>query len=170
MSVDCCALDPELPYPSTMMHADLIRPSASSFPLQLLLILAIFSVPVWFIITVALLIFKAVTLPYPPLALGFEFTATVLIYIVQYFGVTLGKRGNLMESTGTLMSGIVLLIFACVGTIYFMWFQVYVLMLDVIVSATFLTVDGFAVLLGLYAFQAIGAAGALPVQSRPKQE
>lgn len=138
-----------------------MRPSASSFPLQLCLIASIFYAPIWVIVTLALMIFKGVTLPYPPSAFWPEVVSIALVWLVQYGAVTLGKRGNLTENTSGLGVALLLLLLAECAFVYFMWFQVYVLMLDLAVSATFVIINGLNVILTVAAVRGIGQANAM---------
>ena len=141
-----------------MQHG--LRPEASNFGLQLLFILAVCFNPIWGIITLALLIFKATYLPFPPTALGFEIAGAVGVYICEVLGVHFGKRGNLTEHVTALALGLGLLLVASAGQLYFMYFQTYVMMLDLGLSATFLGMNGFCVIVGLVTLQNISAAGA----------
>ncbi|KAG5493835.1 hypothetical protein JKF63_01667 [Porcisia hertigi] len=123
----------------------------ASFSFHLLLLLSIGWAAIWWITTLGLLIFKAFYLPFPPSALPMEIIASFFVLLVNSFGVLIGLRGNKMENGSTLVTSAVFLAIAAVGAIYYMWLQTYVLMLDLAFSATYLGINGFAVLFGLWA-------------------
>ena len=136
----------------------LVAPN-SSLGLQLLLITSAIFCPCWFLLTLALLIYKATFLPYPPTALGFEITCTFLVWFVQIGAVQQGKKGNLTENIPTLAVGMLLLLLVCGGAIFYMWGQTYVMMLDLGFSASLLALDGLAVLICGATMYGISSAG-----------
>jgi transmembrane protein 216 len=131
--------------------------TSASLPLQLLAILSAIFCPMWFILTLALLIYKATFLIYPDAALGLEITGCLLVWLVEIGAVKLVKKGNLTENVTFLGAGLGLKLVTCIGAIYYMWLQVYVMRLDVGFSATLLTMDALAVLLGAATIQSITA-------------
>jgi transmembrane protein 216 len=151
------------------------RPSAASFPLQLLLLTTVWTSPVWFCITLGLTIYKGILLPFPPAALPLEIIGVVALQMVQVFAFQAAKRGNLTETFAYLALGILLLIMTCGGLTYFMWFQTYVMQLDLAISAMFLALNGLSVLFCVGALSnivssanAIGAAA--PGQQTQQQQ
>jgi transmembrane protein 216 len=126
----------------------------ASFPLQVFLHLSRwFSFP-WFLVTLALLIYKGVNLPYPQdVALPIEIVAAFLVLVVQWIAVNVGKKGNLTESPRLMLLSIVLLVIVLFGIVYFMWLQTYVMRLDLGVSATFLCFEGLAFVFSIVGLQ-----------------
>lgn len=131
----------------------------ASFPLQLFLIINHLYCPFWGLLTLALLIFKAVNLYFPKGALAGEIIGVFLLYFVHYFSCALGKRGNLTEQLATLLVGGILQIVAAVGAIYYMWLQTYVMRLDLGFSATMLALDGAAFIFTIVAVQNVASSG-----------
>lgn len=142
----------------------------ASFPLQLLLIIALLSCPVWVITTIALLIYKGSILPYPPAALPMEIIGVVLCYGVQYFACSFGKRGNLTETTSVLIVSVVLLLIAGIGMLYYMWLQTYVMMLDLGMSASVVAINGLTVLCAIAALQSAAGSDAVMQMSPAVQQ
>ncbi|CAC9536688.1 Predicted membrane protein [Leishmania donovani] len=135
----------------------------ASFPFHLQLLTSIGCAAIWWIVTLGLLIFKALYLPFPPAALPMEVVASFLVLLVNAFGVFIGMRGNKMESTSAIVISTVLLSIAAVGAIYYMWLQTYVLMMDLAFSATYLGINGVAILLGFWATQSVARLAQVPV-------
>lgn len=148
----------------------LIRPVASSFPLHILLSLSVIFVPAWWALTFALLIYKGTQLPYPPTALGLEITVTFFIWVIQYWGVKLSKRGNLTENSGVLIVGLVLLIFSIGGMFYFTFGQTYVMRIDRGFSVTLLVMNGLCLILGVLAMKDFGATPMTAAQQQQHME
>ena len=141
----------------------------ASFPLQLLLIVALLACPVWVITTIALLIYKGTILPFQPAALPMEIIGVALVYGVQYFGCSFGKRGNLTETTSVLIVSVVLLLISGIGMFYYMWLQTYVMMLDLGMSASMLGLNGLTILFTLAALQsAAGTDTVMRMQGSPQ--
>jgi transmembrane protein 216 len=129
----------------------------ASFPLQLTLHLSrLFSVP-WWLLTLALLIYKGVILPFPTAALPMEIVGSALVLMVHWVACDMGKKGNLTESPRLLLVSMLLMACATFGAIYFMWLQTYVMRLDLAFSAVFLGFDGLALVFSVVALQ--NAAG-----------
>jgi transmembrane protein 216 len=153
--------------------------SSASLLLQLLAITSAVYCPCWFILTLALLIYKATWLPYPPTALGFEIASSLLVWLIEIGAVKQVKAGNLTENTAILATGIGLKVLTCVGAIYYMWLQTYVMKLDLGFSATLLALDCSAIIVGAFTFQSINAGASqqltaamqnMPGQSKQKSE
>ena len=145
----------------TYLRSDRISSDgSSSLFLQLLLITCAIFCPMWWILTLALLIYKAIILPYPPTALGLEITCSLLVWLVQIGAVNQGKRGNLTENIPTLAVGVLLIFVTVCGATYYMWFQTYVMMLDLGFSATLLALNGLAFIWALMTMQGINSSGA----------
>lgn len=131
----------------------------ASFPLQLMLLISLGFAPVWLIITIALLIYKATVLPYADYAFGLEVVAPVLFFIVHFLSFKFGTRGNLTESLPILVVALILMLITSFGSIYYMWLQTYVLRLDLGISAASLGINGLTVLLYLVALRNASGGG-----------
>lgn len=125
----------------------------ASFLFQLLLLFSVGWCVLWWMLTLGFLIFKAIYLPFPPAALPMEIVASVLVVVIDVFGVLIGVRGNKTENIMTLVLSAFLIAVAAVGAIYYMWLQTYVLMLDLAFSAIFLGINALTVLLAMWAAQ-----------------
>ena len=119
--------------------------SSASLGLQLVAITTAIFCPIWWAMTLALLIYKGTFLPFPPLSFGFEIACTFLLWFVHIGAVSQTKRGNLTENTTNLALAVLLLLISIVGAVYYMILQTYVMMLDLGFSATLLCLDVFAV-------------------------
>lgn len=114
-------------------------------------------------LTIALLIFKGVFLPFPRAALPIEICVSVFALLSNAFGVMLGVRGNLTENGPTIFVGVGLVLVSSVAAIYFMWLQTYVLMLDLAFSAIYVGVNSLTVIVGLLC----GRVALAGIQVRP---
>lgn len=108
---------------------------------------------IWFILTLALLIYKGTLLEFPPAALPMEIVSSFFLLIIDIAALSVGTRGNFMETVGASCLAIGLLLVAAAGAIYYMWLQTYVMMLDLAFSAILLTLNGLAALAGVYTVQ-----------------
>ncbi|KAH9577189.1 hypothetical protein LSM04_008961 [Trypanosoma melophagium] len=119
---------------------------------------------VWFIVTLSLLIYKGTLLYFPPAAQPMEIVSAFLLLMVDLAACIIGSRGNVTEETTSMILSIILLLVAVLGAMYYMWFQTYVMMLDLAFSATLLGFNGLGVLTGLYGVQGILFAKRAPRQ------
>ncbi|RNF12137.1 transmembrane protein 216 [Trypanosoma conorhini] len=119
---------------------------------------------IWFILTLALLIYKGTLLPFPPAALPMEIVSAFFLLVVDIAALSLGTRGNLTEEVGTSCLALGLLLVAAVGAVYYMWLQTYVMMLDLAFSAILLGLNILTVLAGVYALQGVVRAKRGPRQ------
>jgi transmembrane protein 216 len=125
----------------------------ASLLFHLMLLFSVAWCVLWWMLTLGFLIFKAIHLPFPPAALPVEIVTSVLVVVINLFGVLIGFRGNRTESTTSLTLSAFLLAIAAVGAIYYMWLQTYILMLDLAFSAIFLGINALSVLLAFWAAQ-----------------
>lgn len=137
----------------------------ASFPLQIFLHLSRwFSFP-WFIVTLSLLIYKGVKLPYPQsAALPLEIVSSFLVLVLHWVAVNVGKKGNLTEGARLLLLSIALHAVILFGIIYFMWLQTYVMRLDLGFSATYLALVGLTFVFSLVGLQNIVGDGLIRPQ------
>jgi transmembrane protein 216 len=127
-----------------------------SFPLQFCLAFSLIYTPIWGIVSLGLMIFKAVQLPFPSVeAIVLEFIGIVILYILQWQAAELAKKGNLTELSGPLGVGTALQFLTAGGAVYYMRFQTYVMRLDLGFSAALLANIGLCCLLGLFAMHSI---------------
>lgn len=106
---------------------------------------------VWLIVTITLLGIKGAKLPFTPGALPIEIISSVLVIVVNFVGCSFAKAGNLTEEIKTIAISLAFFVVAIGGIVYFMWFQSYVMILDLALSAVFLGVNGILVFSGVWA-------------------
>ncbi|ESL11840.1 hypothetical protein TRSC58_00401 [Trypanosoma rangeli SC58] len=146
------------------MNVDTPTVGGPSLSFQLLLYGSFGWSGIWFIVTLALLIYKGTLLPFPPAALPMEIVSAFLLLLVDIAALFLGTRGNLTEEVSTSCLTLCLLVVASVGATYYMWLQTYVTMLDLVFSAILLSLHILAALAGVYAVQGVVRAKRGPLQ------
>ncbi|KAG5468156.1 hypothetical protein LSCM1_02131 [Leishmania martiniquensis] len=134
----------------------------ASFSYHLQLLVSIGWAAIWWMMTLGLLVFKALRLPFPPAALPMEIVASFLVLIVNAFSVLIGMRGNKTENPSTILISAALLAIATAGAVYYMWLQTYVLILDLAFSAIYVGINGVALLLSVWAAQSVARLARLP--------
>jgi len=100
--------------------------SRSSLALQLLIFFNGVYQILFFLGTLGLFTWKAVTLPYPDTKLGLEFFLVFAYEFLEAIRLFTGSRGNKIEHIPSLLAFIVLSLFGMLANIYLGWLQVYV--------------------------------------------
>lgn len=123
----------------------------SSLPLQILLHLNIYYFALYWIIELILYVYKGIILPFPDVGgtLGLEVVLLCLIAVIESFRLFFGYKGNLGERKQTLSWSIILAIPILVSQIYLMFWQTYVLRLEVILCSILFAIVGLEFLLSI---------------------
>lgn len=134
------------------MYSD--RPvGGASLLFQLLLLSSVGWSFIWLLLTVSLLGYKGDKLFYSTTSLVLDIISCVLTVVVNIFGFRLGVRGNLTEEIKTIAVSLLFFFIAGCGAFYFMWFQSYVMKLDLAFSACFLGINVITVIGGIWAIR-----------------
>ena len=106
----------------------------SSLPLQVLLYFNGWFDVLFFVVTIALYIYKGNALPYPSGVLGLEIFGIIMIAFIEPCRLLLGSRGNKTETVTPLgwALGLSLPLFGAHA--YYLRFQVFVLRIDQILN------------------------------------
>ncbi|KAL1500687.1 hypothetical protein AB1Y20_013334 [Prymnesium parvum] len=114
-------------------------PIRSSLPLQVLLFFNGWFDALLVLVSLAMYIWKASVLPFPPELEGFLARDVALVFglvLLEYSRLFLGSRGNKTERIAPLLWFLLLSLPALAVNIYFMLLQLYVTRLDLILNAT----------------------------------
>ncbi|XP_037623323.1 transmembrane protein 80-like isoform X1 [Sebastes umbrosus] len=127
------------------------RPASilSSVTLQLLLKLTAVYFVFYFLFTLGLIIRKSLVLSYPADALIGDVSLLFLLAALQFLHLFCGVKGDLTESEGYILANLIVTATALPLMVYFLLWQTYVLLADVILSSVLLvvySVDGFVAL------------------------
>ncbi|XP_067123131.1 transmembrane protein 216-like [Centruroides vittatus] len=122
----------------------------SSLPYQIFLVCGSWYYSAFALIEFLLIIFKGVVFPYPKGYLASEIVLLFLTAILEYCRLFLGKKGNLTETSYSVILSILLTVPAILGVVHFLEWQTYVLKLDVILCAIQLTIHSFQTLFALF--------------------
>ena len=149
-----------------MQHG--LRPPSSNFGLQIILILTGIAIHLWFLTSLGLMIYKTTYLPFPPLSIGLEFAGLVAVWLMEWLGaVYFGKRGNLTEHAVALAVSIGLFLLCSGGLVYYLWFQTYVMRLDLGFSAVLLGLNALCLLGAMVTMQNISSASSVAEGGAP---
>lgn len=129
---------------------------------QLVLLLSLLWSLVWFVGTLVLLIVKYFSLPFPGAAFPVEVVASFLVIVVHFLGFFWGRAGNLCEQIGKIGMSLFFFFLCILGSIYFMWFQSYIMKLDVALSCVYLLINCFTLLLGIWAIYVASVQASAP--------
>ena len=126
--------------------------SLSNLPLQVLIFVNSWYDVVYFILTMALFIWKGSELPYRGSLgglLALEVCLVVVLAILEYCRLFLASRGNKTETHMPLIFSLLLAIPCGIGFMYYLNFQVYVARLDIILNCIALALIGLELFLSL---------------------
>ena len=127
----------------------------SNLPLQVFVYFNGWYALLYTLIMLALYIWKGNTLPYPdPLdgLLALEVCLVFLLAIIEYTRLLLASRGNKTERTGPLVFSVLLAFPAIYLYFYFLYQQVYVTRLDLVLASTGLGFIGIELLISVPLF------------------
>ena len=121
----------------------LLTPSSPPVSKVLFYLDAYFSA-IYFLLSIAFVIYKDARYYYSKGTVATEITITVLYGIVQYIRIFMGSKGNKTESLKSLIISMCLGVPACLAIVYLMALQTYVLRMDLIlgiISLIFLSAE-----------------------------
>mmetsp|Transcript_143260 Transcript_143260/g.250062 ORF Transcript_143260/g.250062 Transcript_143260/m.250062 type:complete len:145 (-) Transcript_143260:32-466(-) len=121
----------------------------AGLPLQLSLILSLSVGLLWVLLTLTMLVYKGLMLPFTTYIFVVELLCPVVVALLELVGFALGSKGNKAEMVGPLVLSLLLDIPAVVACGYFMYFQTYVLRLDFIIDIAYMACKGLVGLLKL---------------------
>ncbi|KAM6936952.1 transmembrane protein 80-like [Xenentodon cancila] len=124
----------------------------SSISLQLLLNLTSVYFVLYFLFTLGLIVKKSLVLSYPLDALACDVGLLFLLAALEFLHFFCGVKGNLTESEGFILGNLVATATTILLTVYFLLWQTYVMLADVIISS---------ILLAIYTFDAVLALSTL---------
>ena len=130
----------------------------SSLPLEVAVFFNKVYSPALVAVLLLTFIFKAVTLPYPPNALGLEVAFVFFFACIEWARLHLASRGNRMELISPTFFSLCLSVPAAVFLAYMMSLQVYVLRLDQVACGIALVFVGVEALLEVLAIAAFWRA------------
>lgn len=131
------------------MNQGRVRQVQTSLVLQVLLYFGGWWDVIFWIISLALFIYKGYTLPYPSNNFGVEFAFIWLYLLIEPVRIFLGSKGNLSETSGPLVYSVVLALPLIAFHVYYMGYQTYVLRLEKFVNAVSLSFCCAQVLMAL---------------------
>jgi len=140
----------------------------SNLPLQVIVYFNGWYCAIYTLVTLALFIWKGAVLPYPgPLAglLTLEVCLVVLLASLEYSRLVLASRGNKTESSAPLIFSLILSFPTAYLYYYFLYQQVYVLRLDLILAATGLGFIALEMLFSILVVLTLVRVGSGPVAS-----
>ena len=126
--------------------------SLSNLPLQVLLFFNGWYDAVYVLVMLGLFIWKGTELPYPGNLggiLALEVCLVLVLGVLEYCRIFLASRGNKTEQSGPLIFSCVLSIATVYGFFYYMYQQVYVARLDIILSVIALSFIGLELILSV---------------------
>ncbi|XP_061578765.1 uncharacterized protein LOC133444886 [Cololabis saira] len=121
----------------------------SSIPLQLLLHLTSAYFVLYFVSTLGLIIRKSLLLSYPLDALACDVGLLLLLAALELLHFFCGVKGNLTQSEGFILGNLVATAITILLTVYFLVWQTYVMLADVIISSILLAIYSFDGVLAL---------------------
>ena len=102
------------------------------------------------LVTFVLLIFKLFKLGFPAGQFGVETFVVALFGLLCYGRLQAGKKGNRIETVGDTLLMIFLSIFSIFCGIFFLQFQTYILVIEVVLQIIGVVFTGMEVIIGLY--------------------
>lgn len=127
------------------------RPMLASLPLEIFLVFGGWWDVLFWLVSIAVFIYKGIILPYPNSNFAVEFTFQWLYVLVEPVRLLLGSKGNKTEQSGPLIFSVILAGPVIAFSVYYIKFQTYVLQIEVILHAISLAFCGLQVLLQLLA-------------------
>ncbi|GBN01454.1 hypothetical protein AVEN_259010-1 [Araneus ventricosus] len=122
----------------------------SSLSYQIFLVTGCWVFLVFTFLEALLLIFKKIFFVYPTGNLLFEIALLVFLFGIESVRNFLGKKGNLTERLLSVVLSLLLTIPVACGICYFLWFQTYVLKVDLIISIVLLSFIAFQTLFAIF--------------------
>eukprot|EP00741_Cyanophora_paradoxa_P014313 tig00020780_g13804.t1 len=122
----------------------------SSLPLQILIYFNIWYAFIYFWLNVAIFIYKGTWLPYPPNTLGWEIAFIIVYAVVESCRLFLGSKGNKTEQVPPMVWFLLISAAIAFGNIYYIYLQIYVLRVDVVINAIHLFFVGSEVIFAIF--------------------
>ncbi|GFR00880.1 uncharacterized protein TNCT_457341 [Trichonephila clavata] len=122
----------------------------SSLSYQIFLVIGWWSFIAFIILETALLVFKRFYFVYPSGNLLFEIALLLFLFGIESMRNFLGKKGNLTERLLSVVLSLLLTVPVACGICYFLWFQTYVLKIDIIMSSIALVFIAFQTLFAVF--------------------
>uniref|UniRef100_A0A6U4EE63 Transmembrane protein n=1 Tax=Phaeomonas parva TaxID=124430 RepID=A0A6U4EE63_9STRA len=126
------------------------RRSLSSLPLQILVYFNGWFSTMFFLLGIALFLYKRYNLYYAGNGFGWDLAMLFLMTVLDALRLFLGSKGNKTEHAGALMWFIFLTVPICVGYAYLLTLQTYVLRIDVVLCSLGLIFVGFECLISIF--------------------
>ncbi|XP_009949753.1 PREDICTED: transmembrane protein 80-like [Leptosomus discolor] len=114
----------------------------SSVPLQILLYVNGIYYILYFLATLAMIVYKSQVFSYPDDFLAPDLALLFIMAILEVLRLHLGSRGNLTEEEAPLGLSLVITVGSVILSVYFLVWQTYVLKADVIINAVLLLTYG----------------------------
>ncbi|OMJ89267.1 hypothetical protein SteCoe_8655 [Stentor coeruleus] len=105
----------------------------------------------YLLLQLALFVYRGYTYNYKTLTIGFELLGVFLLFLLQMIRIFIGSVGNKTEEIVPLLYMLLLTIPTALGALYFLGFQTYVLIADIIINIALLVFMILEVLLSLIA-------------------
>ncbi|EKX52169.1 hypothetical protein GUITHDRAFT_150704 [Guillardia theta CCMP2712] len=124
--------------------------SKSSLPLQILIFFNGCYSTLFFLVTLALLIWKGVEFPYPAGRLPWEIILLFVYIVVEACRLFIGSKGNKTENWPMILMLIILSCFSALANVFYINFQTYVLRLDLIFNSISFAFVGLEIIFGIF--------------------
>ncbi|KAI8468271.1 MAG: hypothetical protein J3K34DRAFT_523069 [Monoraphidium minutum] len=135
------------------------RPVLTSLPLQIFFYFGSWWDMMFWIISIAVFVYKGSVLPYPSGRFAAEFTFLWVWLLVEPARIFLGSKGNKTEQAGPMLFSLLLSLPVVALLVYYLRFQTFVLKVEELTTAISLGFLGLQALLGaLAAARFAGAA------------
>ena len=139
----------------------MVEQMRSSLPYEVLLYFNRRYNVIFFLVTLAVFVYKGISFPYPADALGWEISFLFLWAPTEYARLFLGSKGNLTEQQWSVGLSLALSLFTLVLHIYYLLLQVFVLRIDEVLNGISLGFLGMEFILGLFAMLSFGSSTGL---------
>ena len=138
----------------------MVEQMRSSLPYEVLLYFNRRYDVIFFFVTLAVFVYKGISLPYPADALGWEIAFLFLWVPTEYARLFMGSKGNLTEQQWSVGLSLALSLFTLVLHMYYLFLQVFVLRIDEVMNSISLGFLGLEFILGLFAMLQFGSSSA----------
>ncbi|XP_069660151.1 transmembrane protein 80 [Haliaeetus albicilla] len=126
----------------------------SSVPLQILFYVNGIYYIFYFLVTLAMIVYKSQVFSYPDDFLAPDLALLFIMAILEVLRLYLGSKGNLTEEEAPLGLSLVITVGSVILSVYFLVWQTYVLKADVIINAVLLFTYGLESVLKVIAIAA----------------
>jgi len=137
------------------------RPLLSSTPLQISYSFNAYYDGFFIVSQILLIIYKVENLPYPGSNLALDVVLLLFLACLESLRIFLGSKGNLTEKVFASLTAVVLTLGSAILVFYFIFWQTYVLRVDVILCAVLFVFEGFQLLFSIVTLTSFSKANAL---------